>query len=263
MKIEFLGTGAADWSSDSWVGRTDYRRYSSALINGDLLIDPGPHVCDYMKKKNNPELFAGLKNILVTHSHQDHYCLDTIRTLCMQYNCAVWGYSTIHYRNQNAENFPEQLKQMRFTAIEPGRPVSIGNYQVTPLPSNHNSNNPLGEIPLNYLVEQNEKKLFYGLDSAWLTVSAWECLRKKSVDLYILDCTVGFHDDDWRIFSHSGVKMCSMIRESFLKNKDCKEGAKFVLSHFARTLLPEQEKLEKKLENTGLIAAYDGMILLV
>ena len=43
MTVQFLGTGAADWKGvpESFPG---YRYFSSALIDGTLLIDPGPDV---------------------------------------------------------------------------------------------------------------------------------------------------------------------------------------------------------------------------
>ena len=44
MKITFLGTGAADWLLEKPEGFTDNRRFSSAMIDDCLLIDPGPHV---------------------------------------------------------------------------------------------------------------------------------------------------------------------------------------------------------------------------
>jgi len=42
MKITFLGTGAADWPLQREEKMKEFRRLSSALIDGVLLIDPGP-----------------------------------------------------------------------------------------------------------------------------------------------------------------------------------------------------------------------------
>ncbi len=46
MKILFLDTGAADFPKK----RTRCSRPASALINNDLLIDPGPCVLDAIKE---------------------------------------------------------------------------------------------------------------------------------------------------------------------------------------------------------------------
>ena len=57
MKIKFLGTGAADWPIEKPENITEYRRLSSALIDGVLLVDPGPQVLDVLK-----ELYIKLTN---------------------------------------------------------------------------------------------------------------------------------------------------------------------------------------------------------
>ena len=49
MKLQFLGTGAADWSPKK-PEKGEHRWLSSALINDDLLIDPGPCVFDALEK---------------------------------------------------------------------------------------------------------------------------------------------------------------------------------------------------------------------
>ena len=49
MKIEFLGTGAADWPLTKPEEYTEFRRLSSALIDDVLLIDPGPQVSEALR----------------------------------------------------------------------------------------------------------------------------------------------------------------------------------------------------------------------
>jgi phosphoribosyl 1,2-cyclic phosphodiesterase len=83
MKLTFLGTGAADWhyplQSDGIS--TSYRRFCSAIIDGSLLIDPGPHIFDYAEKTDQPDLFNRVKYVIVTHSHGDHFNVDSIKRL--------------------------------------------------------------------------------------------------------------------------------------------------------------------------------------
>ena len=40
MELLFLGTGAADWNISKRVEGEFFRRFSSALVDGALLIDP-------------------------------------------------------------------------------------------------------------------------------------------------------------------------------------------------------------------------------
>ena len=42
MRLIFLGTGAADWPLERIPDCGEYRRLSAAVIDGTLLIDPGP-----------------------------------------------------------------------------------------------------------------------------------------------------------------------------------------------------------------------------
>lgn len=255
MQIEFLGTGAADWDLESRKGREDYRRYASALINGDLLIDPGPHVPDYLEKKRPNGLFDRLETVLITHSHPDHFCTETIRMLCSGGRRSVYAEETLIAKARRA--VPDALSEV-FHVLIPGKTVRIGRYRVTPVRSNHCAGQ--GECSFNYLIEEDDgKALFYGLDSAWLTNEAWCAFHRKRLSAMVFDCTIGFCEKDWRAFSHSGVEMIGLMKQSLLNCGCCDGNTLFLLSHFSRTLVPEHSELEQRLAGTGLIAAYDGM----
>ncbi len=78
MKILFLGTGAADYN-EKHRDMIGYRRNSSALVDGYILIDPGPCVPDALKSFGVD--VAGIKYILNTHPHKDHYNEETVKFL--------------------------------------------------------------------------------------------------------------------------------------------------------------------------------------
>ena len=79
MKLQFLGTGAADWSPKK-PETGEHRWLSSALINDDLLIDPGPSVPDAIKRYNID--VKKIKYIIITHRHGDHFNEETLKMLC-------------------------------------------------------------------------------------------------------------------------------------------------------------------------------------
>ena len=54
MKLTFLGTGAADWDINQYDAMPEFRRFSSALVNDDLLIDPGPHIFHFCEQNGTP-----------------------------------------------------------------------------------------------------------------------------------------------------------------------------------------------------------------
>lgn len=74
-----MAPGAADWNIQNRVEGEEFRRFSSVLVDGELLIDPGPHIFDYAEKSGQPDLFAHVKDIIVTHSHGDHSRLPPSR----------------------------------------------------------------------------------------------------------------------------------------------------------------------------------------
>ena len=73
MKLEFLGTGAADFNLERDAEKEGFRRFSSALLDDTLMIDPGPHFFHYMETFGKPELLKNLKYVIITHSHGDHF----------------------------------------------------------------------------------------------------------------------------------------------------------------------------------------------
>ena len=92
MKLEFLGTGAADWNLQRDQNTEGFRRWSSALLNDNLLLDPGPHVFHYMETYQKPDLLDNLDYVLITHSHGDHISMDTVRRIHeLRPNCRFYG----------------------------------------------------------------------------------------------------------------------------------------------------------------------------
>ena len=77
MKLIFLGTGAADWD---WTHFTEETRGStSTLVNGHLLIDAGTSARQNFQRAGiSPEC---IHDILITHSHSDHFSPESICAL--------------------------------------------------------------------------------------------------------------------------------------------------------------------------------------
>ena len=81
MELLFLGTGAADWNISKRVDGEFFRRFSSALVDDALLIDPGPHIFDFAEKNGTPELYRNVRSVAVTHSHGDHLNAESVKRL--------------------------------------------------------------------------------------------------------------------------------------------------------------------------------------
>ena len=98
MKIEFLGTGAADWKIEKRKEGEFWRRCSSVLINDELLIDPGPHIFDYAEKTGRSDIFGGVKAMILTHSHSDHLNVATACRIHELTGAILYGYKTADYK---------------------------------------------------------------------------------------------------------------------------------------------------------------------
>ena len=220
MNVTFLGTGAADWSYDLHKNVEGYRRNSSLLIDGCLLIDPGPNVLDALNAFNVDA--HSVKHILNTHRHSDHYSSDTVSFLS-------WA---------------------SFYPLKRGETISIGKYTVSALGANHSTCTEA----VHFIISDGEKKLFYGLDGAWLMYEEVEAIKKGNIDMAILDATVGNAVGDYRIFEHNNLRMVIEMKatlESYVK--------RWVISHMARTLHTSHAELAAQMKAHGIEVAFDGL----
>ncbi|MCR5311440.1 MAG: MBL fold metallo-hydrolase, partial [Lachnospiraceae bacterium] len=78
MEITLLGTGGADWPNEPTEGF--FRHHASILVNGKILVDPGPGIYEYANSLPGVDL-SGLSAIFLTHTHPDHYSTDTLEAL--------------------------------------------------------------------------------------------------------------------------------------------------------------------------------------
>lgn len=257
MKLTFLGTGAADWDINVYDSMPEFRRFSSALVDDALLIDPGPHVFHFADKNGTPDLLCGVRDIIVTHSHADHFCPETVARLCEGRDCTIWC-SPECMKVLNAKLGNEAALGIRFRSTEIGKTYDIGEYRVTPLRSNHFATP--GEITRVYLIEREGRILFYGCDSAWLPTETWNFLREQPVNVMVMELTCGeLATYDWRIFEHNTPEMLQIMLTMFRKYNLFAPDVKYYVSHMARTLHGDHASVARLLEPMKVTPAYDGM----
>lgn len=222
MKLQFLGTGAADWNSS--LERTEeFRRFSSALIDDELLIDPGPYVPEAIKTFGID--CSRIKYIINTHRHSDHYNEDVLSVLL-----------------QNGAQFIDFI---------PDETKSLGKYTVEAVKGNH------GAVPTNhFFIDDGEKRLFYALDGSWLLKSEVLAIKRKFVNLAVLDGTIGDVVGEPRIFEHCNLRMIEEMKTSLTQYID-----KFMITHLARTLHTDHKTLTARMAKSGVGVARDGMIV--
>ncbi len=222
MKIMFLGTGAADWPLQKPDDYTEFRRLSSALIDDILLIDPGPQVLYALEDLGkSPEK---IKYIINTHSHRDHFSQET---------CS-------HLESLGATFIP----------LSDGEVKRLGQYTVRAYKGNHATCTDT----VHFIISDDTRTLFYGLDGAWLLYDEVQAIKKYKPDLAVLDATIGSIDGDYRIFEHNNLNMVLEMKKSLENYVE-----RFCISHMARTLHTDQKTLNEQMKNHNIITAYDGL----
>ena len=223
MKITFLGTGAADWNRQKHSTWPGFRRNSSALIDDVLLIDPGPDVPDALATFGiDPK---GIRHIINTHKHKDHYDEDTIR----------------------------QLPWAEFQELNAGTVCQIGPYQIQALEANHAT----CKKAVHFIISDGEKKLFYGLDGAWLLYEEYRAIRNTGIDLAVMDATIGA-SGDFRIFEHNDLNMVLEMKKTLAPWV-----RRWCITHMARTLHTDHATLSAAMAEQGVETAFDGCTLIV
>jgi len=227
MKIKFLGTGAADWDISKACSDKNFRRFSSAVIDDCILVDPGPCVYEFSETFGYP--LNTIKYIINTHRHGDHFNTDTISAL------SAAGAEFIDFKAGDCKN--------------------IENYKISAYAANHSTCTEAVHFIISKIDgAETEKSLFYGLDGAWLLYDEVAAIKKHKPDVAVLDATIGDIPGDYRIFEHNNLGMVREMQQTlmpFVKT--------FIISHMARTLHDPHDILEKNMAEFGIVTAYDGM----
>lgn len=222
MIIQFLGTGAADWPKEKPQSAAEFRRLSSALIDGCLLIDPGPGVPAALEEFEINS--TDIKYVINTHRHSDHFNEDTFKMLT----------------DGGAE----------FIAFSAGEEKRVGKYTVSAYAANH----PTCDKTVHFIITDGDKTLFYGLDGAWLLMPEVDAIKKWKPNLAVLDATVGDKLGDYRVFEHNNLRMVAEMKLSLEQYI-----GRIYISHMARTLHTDHRTLVERMQKDGIEVAFDGL----
>lgn len=228
MKLHFLGTGAADFDISRYSRDKSFRRNSSLLVDGELLIDPGACIFEFENTFGYEDLFGGVKDVINTHRHSDHFSEETLGKLT--------------------------ARGAVFHPMSAGDVIETESYIIRAYEANHRT----AETPVHFVIESKADgtRFFYGCDGAWLPYDTYRGLLSLGrLDLMIFDCTIGDIHGDYRIFEHNNVAMVSEMRGTFLTL--C---PRFMVSHLARTLHPSHEEDAAVLAAHGFETAYDDFV---
>lgn len=253
MTITFIGTGAADWD---WEGMPPGTRRSTATLVGDsCLIDAGPTVMKGLAGAGaDPRAVA---DIVVTHSHQDHFRRETVAAIsaAREGDVRVWA-------------APEALQALGGIPCEKrplcsGARFECGDVRFTALPSNHATANAC-EQTYHFLVEEGSAAVLYALDGAWILARAQDMLGKslsgRKLDAVIWDATCGPSPAGWRYAAHNDLSMVDAMKVALAASSVTSADTIHILDHIARTLWPVDAGERSAIAaRHGCLLAEDGM----
>jgi ribonuclease BN (tRNA processing enzyme) len=176
-------------------------RFVSLLIDDVLALDSGA-LTSSLSWQSQLELEA----ILITHQHYDHVrdipaiaINHFFRNTSIDIFAAQGVYDVLTTSILNGETypnffeFPAAYPSLRFTAVEPYRPVQIAGYSVLPVPVNH------GDMALGYqVIGPDGKILFYSGDTG---AGLSDCWGHISPQLLIIEATAPNSEQDFAMES--------------------------------------------------------------
>lgn len=281
--MKFLGTGAAEGIPNPFCNcrvcqnarekkGNEIRTRSSFMLNNKVIIDMG---ADYFAQSVMCGVsFTNIEHILFTHTHDDHfnYTLfwekfvaenDTSLRLKVYMTDEAMGVIEDFYMTSHLTDGREEfIKNIDFVPLKYGERYHIDSFWITPLKGRHET--PYEKNSANFLIENNGKTLFYGLDSGYFLPETVSALVGKRLDVIITECTFPAECGISEKNGHMDLPMC-------LNNLDRLYGCNAIdnhtavyLSHIGSTGMTHRE-LQTTAENINnpykIIVAFDGMEL--
>lgn len=258
FKILFLGTGASDWPFGSYPKGKEilvsglFRGSSSLLLSNEVLVDCGPSVPEALSRFEVD--CTRLRDIFITHTHADHFCLDALRNVAGR-----TGSDVRLWVEKGAAPKVEKLKgSFRIREMVVGKTVDPAGCRILPLPAGHQVGGSR-EIPLNFLISAGKSRILYALDGAWLSKAAWKAVKDLVLDVLVWDATIGDIPADSRVFGHNNLPMIRILNQALRSEGVLGDSTRIILSHLSRDGHPGHFELCRGLAKEGMEAAFDGM----
>lgn len=277
--FQFLGTGAGDANfgvpDTGPVSPKDLRRYTCNYLAPDLLIDFNNHTSGALEEYGIDP--SSIEHLLISHGHFDHFQpLEIIRfSASLPHPLKVYGNSmvvdTLEFCRENVFDeesgrfvTPQGPYNLETIELAPGSRTAVGEVQVTAVAGNHSMNKPyniMEEQALNFLVEVEGKKVFYGLDSSYMIPRTLALLTGTHLDLAIMDATFGpLKIDPAKSGHHNWAMLDETLAE--LRAAGCiDEETVVVADHLSCGHVGPHDEVAEEQESKGVILAYDGLTL--
>lgn len=273
MKIQFLGTGAAEGvpavfctcancTKIRLIGESEFRTRSQVLLDNIISIDFPPEA--YIHSLKFGVELGNIKYLFATHSHMDHfYAHDFILrgykyAKLKQEKLEIFGNSEVKKVFDECtarEMKSEVLPHIAVNIIESYKEYFVGDYRVLTIPANHSTQ----EDALLFYIEKNNTGYLHLYDTGILGDEVFIFLKEKhaKVKVVCFDCT--FVDNVVSTPArHMGIDNCNLLRKKLIENGITDSNTKYIISHFSHNSNPTRERLKEIEEKYNVVAAYDG-----
>ena len=279
MKITVLGTAAATGMPLAFcncdicrqsrkLGGRNIRKRSSAVINGELLIDLGP---DSINACSMYGIDAGkIRYLVQTHSHSDHFDAGHFvarspeyASKCQEHLDIVCSAGTAEdmdrwiKENESIDLFDERRQReldYSLHLIKHGETLEFGDYSVTAIDSGHDAR----VEALIYIISYKDKTLLYGTDMLEISPEAWKIMERFKLDAAFLDQTYG---EGYNSGGHPDAGMIKTYVKAMREKDIINERSLVYATHISHEGNDIHEKMEALAAANGYHIAYDGMEL--
>ena len=266
MKLTFLGTAAAEGFPAVFCncefcrearreGGKSIRTRSQALVNSDLLIDLPADT--YYHFLNNGIVADGIKYLLITHPHSDHFYPDELEMRQPPFAHAMKSPRlTLVCAEKTAKLIKVNAQTVDPCIIREYETVVLGDYEITALPARHMR---AGDTPYIYIIK-GEKTLLYAHDTGYLLDGVFEYIGKNGIrlDMISLDCTnvtLTIGDDG----GHMGLENNVRVLERLRSIGAVTENTVAYVNHFSHNGNPLHSRLVPIAKELGFEVSYDGL----
>ncbi|MBR3978330.1 MAG: hypothetical protein IKJ94_01750 [Oscillospiraceae bacterium] len=273
MKIQMLGSAAYDRVPAMFcqcpaclqarkLGGKNIRTQAQAFINDDLLIDFGQD--NYIHFLNCGKDYTKIKNILLTHSHEDHFMPNELvmTTSWFGHNdieepIGVWG-------NADCKAlFETNTREMKcqYHLVQPFETFQAGAYTVTALPAKHAKDDDLV-----YIISDGEKTILYNNDTGFWKEEVYAFVKENGFrfDFVASDCTFCLQEGNAGR-SHMSLENNVAHRQRLVDMGAVTEQTPWLVTHYSHNNLIRDgkavtaEELEEIVKDCGMIASFDGI----
>ncbi len=273
MEILFLGTGAATANPLPFCrcdmcraarknGGKDFRRRSSVLIDGEILIDLGPDAATAAQAYGVN--LSEVSCLLQTHAHSDHFDAGHFITRLADYAtvdpkqitliaeevCMARMSDALAREESGATLMTSEWRAMlnvNVLEVTHGARVRHGAYEIIAVESAHDRAG--GSVM--YIVKKGDAAFFYACDTPLFTSAAWSLL--ESLDFKIGAAAV---DQTYGPGTPGGGHMCADEVAVCAARLGCE---KVYATHISHEGTPPHAVLERWTRARGYAVAYDGL----